>query len=87
VIPPAANRDERQWDDSERFDVRRKAEQHYTFSFGPHFCLGANLARVEARIALETILPRISEWTCDLDNAALTSGIDTRGWAKLPVTI
>jgi cytochrome P450 len=87
MIPPAANRDERQWEDSERFDVQRKPEQHFTFSFGPHFCLGANLARVEARIALETILPRIPEWTCDFETAQLTTGIDTRGWAKLPVSV
>ena len=87
MVPPAANRDETKWDDPDRFDVHRKPEQHFTFSFGPHFCLGANLARVEARIALETILPRIPEWTCDFDNAELTGGIDTRGWAKLPVTV
>ena len=87
MIPPAANRDERQWEDPDRFDVHRKPEQHFTFGFGPHFCLGANLARVEARVALETILPRIPEWTCDFENAELTGGIDTRGWAKLPVSI
>ena len=87
MIPPAANRDERQWEDPDRFDVHRKAEQHFTFSFGPHFCLGANLARVEARVALETILPRIPEWTCDFEHAELTGGIDTRGWAKLPVSV
>jgi cytochrome P450 len=87
MIPPAANRDERQWDDPERFDVHRKPEQHFTFGFGSHFCLGANLARVEARVALETILPRIPEWTCDFENAELTGGIDTRGWANLPVSV
>jgi hypothetical protein len=42
---------------------------------------------VEARIALETILPRIPEWTCDFEHAELTGGIDTRGWAKLPVSV
>ena len=41
----------------------------------------------EARIALETILPRIPEWTVDDDNATLTLGIDTRGWQNLPVTV
>jgi cytochrome P450 len=87
MVPPAANRDERKWDDPDRFDIHRKPEQHYAFSFGPHFCLGANLARVEARIAFETILPRIPEWTCDFDKAELTGGVDTRGWAKLPVTV
>ena len=59
----------------------------YTFGFGPHFCLGASLARIEARIALETILERIPEWTCNYDDAVLTTGIDTRGWQQLPVSI
>jgi cytochrome P450 len=87
VLPPAANRDESKWEDSERFDIHREPSQTFTFSFGPHFCLGANLARLEARIALETILPRIPEWTVDYDNATLTRGIDTRGWEHLPVSV
>ncbi len=87
VLPPAANRDESKWEDSERFDIHRKPAQVFTFSFGAHFCLGANLAKLEGRIALETILPRIPEWTVDYDNAVLTQGIDTRGWERLPVTI
>ncbi len=87
MVPPAANRDERKWEDPERFDIHRKPGQIFTFGFGPHFCLGANLAKVEGRIALETILSRIPEWTVDYDNAALTKGIDTRGWERLPVTV
>jgi cytochrome P450 len=87
LVPPAANRDESKWDDPDRFDIHRPPAQHFTFSFGPHFCLGANLARVEARIALETILAKIPEWTVDHENAALTKGCDTRGWDTLPVTV
>jgi cytochrome P450 len=87
VLPGAANRDESKWEDSERFDIHREPQQIFTFSFGPHFCLGANLARLEARIALETILPRIPEWTVDYDGVVLTAGIDTRGWWNLPVNI
>jgi cytochrome P450 len=87
VLPPAANRDERKWENSEQFDIHRDPSQIFTFSFGPHFCLGANLAKLELRIALETILSRIPEWQCDYDNAALTKGIDTRGWERLPVGV
>ena len=87
VLPPAANRDERKWEDPERFDIHRDPAQIFTFSFGPHFCLGANLAKIEGRIALETILQRIPEWTVDYDSAVLTKGIDTRGWERLPVTV
>ena len=60
LLPPAANRDETKWDDPDRFDIHRKPAQIYTFSFGAHFCLGANLARIEGRIALETILQQHS---------------------------
>ncbi len=87
VLPPAANRDERKWHEPDRFDIHRDPAQIFTFSFGPHFCLGANLAKIEGRIALETILPRIPEWTVDHANAVLTKGIDTRGWERLPVSV
>jgi cytochrome P450 len=88
VLPPSANRDPRKWgDDSEVYDIHRKPGQLMTFSFGTHFCLGANLAKIEARIAFETILPRIPEWTVDYDKAIYTKGIDTRGWESLPVTV
>ena len=87
MVPPAANRDETKWEEPDRFDILRKPAQIFTFGFGPHFCLGANLAKVEGRVALETILSRIPEWTVDYDNASLTKGIDTRGWERLPVTV
>ena len=88
VLPPSANRDERRWgEDAEVFDIHRNPGQILTFSFGTHYCLGANLAKIEARIALETILKRIPEWHVDYDNAQLTKGIDTRGWESLPVTV
>jgi len=88
VLPPSANRDPRKWgDDSEVYDIHRKPGQLMTFSFGTHFCLGANLAKIEARIAFETLLPRIPEWTVDYSKATYTKGIDTRGWESLPVTV
>jgi cytochrome P450 len=53
----AANRDERQFPDPDRFDVARRP-RHLAFGHGTHFCLGANLARLEARIAFEELLAR-----------------------------
>jgi cytochrome P450 len=87
LLPGAANRDEEKWEDSEQFDIHRDPAQIFTFSFGPHFCLGANLAKIEARIALETLLSRYPEWSVDYDNAVHTKGIDTRGWESLPVSV
>jgi cytochrome P450 len=87
TLPGGANRDDRHYRDGDTFDVARKVDQQFAFSFGPHFCLGASLARMETRIATEAILQRIPDFTVDHDNAALTSGIDTRGWDFLPVEV
>jgi len=58
----SANRDERAFDDPDRFDVRRAPQGHLAFGHGAHFCLGAALARMEARIALGEMLERLSDW-------------------------
>jgi cytochrome P450 len=54
----SANRDEAVFPDAERFDVGRKENRHLAFGFGPHYCLGRNLARLEALVALRTLLAR-----------------------------
>jgi len=60
VLIGSANRDERQWGSTaETFDVMRDAQNHLAFGFGNHFCLGASLARLEARVALEALVPEL----------------------------
>ncbi|MCU1615611.1 MAG: cytochrome [Frankiales bacterium] len=57
MLYASANRDEEIWPDPERFDVtRRQARPHVAFGFGPHVCLGASLARLEARVLFEELL-------------------------------
>ncbi|MGH7286720.1 MAG: cytochrome P450 [Myxococcota bacterium] len=54
----SANRDEREFEDADRFDVRRRIKRHLGFGQGVHFCLGKSLARLEARVAFEELLAR-----------------------------
>jgi cytochrome P450 len=80
----AANRDDRRYTDPERFDIHRKIVHHLSFGHGVHFCLGAALARLEGRVALEEILKRFPEWEVDLASAKLASTSTVRGWETLP---
>jgi cytochrome P450 len=87
LLVGAANRDPRRYAEPDRFDVHRDEGPHLTFGFGLHFCLGAALARVEGRIALEEILRRFPEWEVDTDHARLAPTSTVRGWETLPVTL
>ena len=73
--------------DGDRFDIHRKIGQHLTFGYGTHFCLGAALARLEGRVALDEVLKRFPEWDVDWDGAKLSPTSTVRGWETLPVVI
>ena len=68
LLVGSANRDERRYDDPDRFDIHRDMGQHLTFGYGLHFCLGAALARLEGRVALDEVLSRFPDWEVDDDN-------------------
>jgi cytochrome P450 len=81
----SANRDATRYPDGERFDIHREGPPHITFGRGVHSCLGAALARVEGRVALDEVLNRFPDWTVDTEHAMLKSSTTTRGWETLPV--
>ena len=61
----AANRDERKYTDPDRFDMFRDQRQHVGFGFGVHVCLGMHLARMESRVALNTLFDRLGPFALD----------------------
>ena len=84
-VVSAANRDERRYDDPDRFDIHRPIQPHLAFGFGIHYCLGAALARLEGRIAIEELLARYPEWDVDLARANIAPTSTVRGFETLPV--
>ena len=68
-----------------RFDIHRRIDHHLAFGYGLHFCLGAALARLEGRVALDEVLQRFPSWEVDWDNAVQARTSTVRGWERLPV--
>jgi len=87
MLNASANRDERRFDNPDRFDIHREGPHHVSFGYGIHFCLGAALARLEARVALEEVLKRFPTWEVDWDNAVQAHTSTVRGWESLPVFV
>ena len=87
MLMASANRDPRKYDDPDVFDIHRADVSHITFGFGLHYCLGANLARLEGRVALEELLARFPEWDVDPDGMELAPTTTVRGWAKMPIVL
>lgn len=88
LIVGAANRDHRQFPpDGDVFDIHRKAGAHLGFGIGVHYCLGASLARMEGRVALNEILDRFPEWDIDTARAQMVTTSTVRGWETLPAIV
>jgi cytochrome P450 len=88
MLVGAANRDDRRYPDADRFDIHREVGQHLTFGYGAHYCLGAALARLEGRVALEEVLKRFPDWDVDWSQAPRLAPTSTvRGWESLPVLL
>jgi cytochrome P450 len=85
LLYASANRDEREFGpDAAECDVRRKIRHMLSFSYGPHFCVGAAAARLQARVAIEEILSRCPDFTVDPEAGRFASGHFVRRYESLP---
>ncbi len=83
----AANHDHREFGPTaEEFDIMRRPPRHLGFGYGAHFCLGAALARMEGKVAIEETLRRIPDYRVDHDNKVRFHSSNVTGWRELPIT-
>ena len=83
----SANRDEAVFDDPERYDLDRSTQNLISFGGGRHFCMGAALARMEARIGLGELVRRVRDYAIDESGVVRVHSINVRGLAALPTTV
>jgi cytochrome P450 len=82
----SANRDEKRWERSEEFDIFRKRVPHLSFAAGEHTCMGLHLARMETRVAVETLLARVTNIELVTDDDPHIFGQPFRSPTAIPVT-
>lgn len=84
---PAANRDDRVFDDPESFDIRRSPNDHVAFGFGAHFCLGNRLARMELSVMFDRLLDRLPDLAlANGDPLPVREANFVSGYESMPVT-
>jgi cytochrome P450 len=87
LLPGSANHDDDRFPDGDIFDIHRDQGRPLTFANGIHLCLGAALARLEGRIALDELLNRFPTWEVDMSRAKLAPTSTVRGWETLPARL
>jgi len=88
IMMGAANRDETVFGDPDRLDITRpNSNAHLSFAIGAHYCLGAALARLEGRIALDEVLSRFPEWEIDESGSRRAPTSTVRGWDSMPAFV
>jgi cytochrome P450 len=84
---PAANRDPTRWDDPDRFDVARPEQRHYSFGYGPHFCLGHALARLDIQVAVQAFVERIDDFKLLIDRPRRVPFTTDEQIVELPIAV
>ncbi|MEU9025834.1 cytochrome P450 [Actinomadura sp. NPDC048394] len=87
LMVASANHDERRFENPDRYDIHRAIGTHVTFGHGAHYCLGAALARMEGRVALDEVLNRFPDWEIDTAGARRSPTTTVRGWDTMPAII
>ncbi|MAG31861.1 MAG: hypothetical protein CL908_13315 [Deltaproteobacteria bacterium] len=87
LLYAAANRDEREFENPDRFDVERAATRNLGFGHAAHVCIGAQIARLEARVVLEEILHRFPDYTIDERRIEHRRADQIRGAISMPMGI
>jgi cytochrome P450 len=87
VMINAANRDPRAFEDPDRVDITRSPNNHLTFNYGPHFCMGAPLARLEGQVAIGEVLRRLPRITLAAEGYDYMDTMIMRGVRSMPVRI
>jgi cytochrome P450 len=88
LVAGSAHRDERVFDSPDQFRIGRDiGSKLLSFGSGAHFCLGAHLARMEARVALTALLQRVRHYQVDESGAVRVHSSNVRGFARLPITV
>jgi cytochrome P450 len=87
LLPGSANRDPRVFPDPDAYRIGRDTSEIASFGFGRHFCLGASLARLEARVVLEELVARVADYDVDAEHATRVHSVNVRGFATLPTTV
>ena len=87
MLMASANRDPWRYTNPDVYDIRRRDIQHLTFGHGLHFCLGAHLAKLEGRVALDELLNRWPEWDVDYSGIKLAPTSTVRGWEHMPIVV
>jgi cytochrome P450 len=87
LLVGSANRDPEVFPEPDRFLVGRDTTDLLSFGVGRHFCMGASLARLEARVCLEELLARVADWEIDAAGVERVHSVNVRGFAALPTTV
>jgi cytochrome P450 len=87
LLTGAAQRDPREYEAPDRFDIHRRIERHLSFGYGQHLCLGKSLARQECRVAFEELLARFPDYEIDERGLVWAHNNNVRGYAKVPMRL